>query len=94
MPDPASPLLLALHSCTERFGVAVQGADDTHPGPRVAVFDDGRGLSNSLIDRVDALLPRSRWSELQGIAVATGPGGFTGTRLSVVVARTLAQQLG
>lgn len=94
MPDPASPLLLALHSCTECFGVAVQGADDTHPGPRVAVFDDGRGLSNSLIDRVDALLPRSRWSELQGIAVATGPGGFTGTRLSVVMARTLAQQLG
>jgi tRNA A37 threonylcarbamoyladenosine modification protein TsaB len=30
---------------------------------------------------------------LQGLAVATGPGGFTGTRLSVVMARTMAQQL-
>ena len=27
------------------------------------------------------------------LAVATGPGGFTGTRLTVVMARTLAQQL-
>ena len=91
MTDATPPLLLALHSCTDRFGVAVQdGAGE----PRVAVFDDGRGLSNSLIERVDSLLPRSRWPQLQGLAVATGPGGFTGTRLSVVMARTLAQQLG
>jgi len=34
------------------------------------------------------------FSKIQGLAVATGPGGFTGTRLSVVMARTLAQQLG
>jgi hypothetical protein len=27
------------------------------------------------------------------LVVATGPGGFTGTRLTVVLARTLAQQL-
>lgn len=62
-------------------------------GPRVAVFDDGRALSNTLIGRVAALLPQERWSDLEGLAVATGPGGFTGTRLSVVMARTLAQQL-
>ena len=90
MTDANPPLLLALHSCTDRFGIAVQ---DGSGKPRVAVFDDGRGLSNSLIERVDALLPRSRWSQLQGLAVATGPGGFTGTRLTVVMARTLAQQL-
>ena len=29
-----------------------------------------------------------------GLSLATGPGGFTGTRLTVVMARTLAQQLG
>lgn len=88
--ETTPPLLLALHSCTDRFGIAVQDAGGI---PRVAVFDDGRGLSNSLIERVDSLLPRSQWPALQGLAVATGPGGFTGTRLSVVMARTLAQQL-
>ena len=61
---------------------------------RVMGFDDGRSLSNSLIERVVSLLPNGRWREFKGLAVATGPGGFTGTRLSVVMARTLAQQLG
>ncbi|MGB1416650.1 MAG: tRNA (adenosine(37)-N6)-threonylcarbamoyltransferase complex dimerization subunit type 1 TsaB [Synechococcus sp.] len=86
-----APLLLALHSCSETFGVAVsdhQGRCD------VATFADGRGLSNTLITRVESVLPRERWRDLAGVAVATGPGGFTGTRLSVVLARTLAQQLG
>jgi tRNA threonylcarbamoyl adenosine modification protein YeaZ len=34
-----------------------------------------------------------RWSDLQFLAIARGPGGFTGTRLGVVTARTLGQQL-
>ena len=87
------PLLMALHSSSETFGVAVQDPRQPEEGPRVAVFDDGRSLSNTLIGRVAALLPQERWSDLEGLAVATGPGGFTGTRLSVVMARTLAQQL-
>ena len=88
------PLLLALHSSTERFGVALLDPQRHSGDPSCAVFDDGRGLSNSLFTRVEALLPAERWPALQGLAVATGPGGFTGTRLSVVLARTLAQQLG
>ena len=87
------PLLMALHSSSETFGVAVQDPLLPQEGPRVAVFDAGRALSNTLIGRVAALLPQERWSNLEGLAVATGPGGFTGTRLSVVMARTLAQQL-
>ena len=88
----APSLLLALHSSTERFGVAVL---DPSVGelPQPAVFDDGRGLSNTLLKRVESVLPAPRWPGLQGLAVATGPGGFTGTRLTVVMARTLAQQL-
>ena len=84
--------LLALHSSSERFGVAVldsRAAD----GVRWAVFDDGRALSNTLLKRVESVLPSAQWAGLRGLAVATGPGGFTGTRLTVVMARTLAQQL-
>ncbi len=34
-----------------------------------------------------------RWAELAWLSVLKGPGSFTGTRVGVVVARTLAQQL-
>ncbi|MAR07199.1 MAG: tRNA (adenosine(37)-N6)-threonylcarbamoyltransferase complex dimerization subunit type 1 TsaB [Cyanobium sp. NAT70] len=89
-----TPLLLALHSTSQDFGVAVLDPLRCDHGVLKMVFPDGRGLSNSLISRIDALLDKERWMGLEGLAVATGPGGFTGTRLSVVLARSLAQQLG
>ncbi|MEB3293852.1 MAG: tRNA (adenosine(37)-N6)-threonylcarbamoyltransferase complex dimerization subunit type 1 TsaB [Synechococcales bacterium] len=53
----------------------------------------GREVSGQLQQIVlDFLLPQA-WQDLAFIAVAKGPGGFTGTRLGVVMARTLAQQL-
>ena len=83
----ALPLLLALHSCSDSFGMALldpqSGAE-----PLVQAHPDGRGLSNSLISRVQGLLPPERWPQLQGLAVATGPGGFTGTRLTVCLLYT------
>ncbi|MCT0198113.1 tRNA (adenosine(37)-N6)-threonylcarbamoyltransferase complex dimerization subunit type 1 TsaB [Synechococcus sp. CS-1325] len=86
------PLLLALHSSTDTLAVGLQplgGGLAT-----VASHPLGRSLGNELLVCVERQLPASRWSELGRLAVATGPGGFTGTRLSVVLARTLAQQLG
>ena len=60
---------------------------------RVRLFPLGRDLSSGLLESVESLLPASSWPQLSRLAVATGPGGFTGTRLTVVLARTLAQQL-
>ena len=81
---------LALHSCSPALGLALldggQSSSIAHPL--------GRQLANGLLEAVEELLPAARWPQLQWLAVATGPGGFTGTRLTVVLARTLAQQLG
>lgn len=91
-PGGSRPWLLALHSSGETLGVALQrlgGGDD----PRLAAFPLGRGLSGALFECVEAVLPAAEWSGLGRLAVATGPGGFTGTRLTVALARTLAQQL-
>jgi tRNA threonylcarbamoyl adenosine modification protein YeaZ len=87
--------LLALHSSSEVLGVAVQPLGDGEPAKerRTAGFPLGRSLSNQLLDCVEQLLPASEWHRLGRLVVATGPGGFTGTRLTVVLARTLAQQL-
>lgn len=94
--DGSRDLLLALHSCTETLGIGLErlpGGDGADRNPRLATFPLGRSLSNRLLECVEEVLPATAWPRLARIAVATGPGGFTGTRLSVVMARTLAQQL-
>jgi tRNA threonylcarbamoyl adenosine modification protein YeaZ len=84
--------LLALHSSSDTLAVGLQALDTAAPS-RLASFPLGRQLSNELLPCVEQLLPADQWSQIQRLAVATGPGGFTGTRLTVVLARTLAQQL-
>ncbi len=85
-------LLLALHSSSDCLAVGLQPLEGREP-PQVMAFPLGRQLSNALLPSVEQLLPAERWSEIGRLVVATGPGGFTSTRLTVVLARTLAQQL-
>lgn len=86
--------LLALHSSSDRLGVGLLACDATAAAaPQLAVFETGRDLANRLFPCLESVLPASAWPQLRRLAVATGPGGFTSTRLTVVVARTLAQQL-
>ena len=91
----ASPWLLALHSSSDTLAVGLQRlAAGPAPEPaRLASFPLGRQLSNELLPCVEELLPAEQWPQLGRLVVATGPGGFTGTRLTLVLARTLAQQL-
>ena len=85
--------LLVLHSSSEVLGVGVEHLDRPGSG-RSAAFPLGRALANDLLGCIEQLLPAADWPRLGRLVVATGPGGFTGTRLTVVLARTLAQQLG
>lgn len=52
-----------------------------------------RDLSSQLQPLLRDFMVPQRWTELAWIAVLKGPGSFTGTRIGVVAARTLAQQL-
>ncbi len=92
--DEHAPFLLAMHSCTETLGVATIDLRDPNQSIRCETFPLGRRLSNSLINCIEKLLPSQNWVRISRIAVATGPGGFTGTRLTIVMARTIAQQIG
>ena len=88
--------VLALHSSSDVLGVGVcwlSGPGPAEDPPALRAFPLGRGLANQLLSCVEQLLPADQWPQLTRLAVATGPGGFTGTRLTVVLARTLAQQL-
>ena len=86
--------LLAMHSSSETLGVAVLDLRNPETSRKSATFPIGRKLSNNLLTCVQELLPTLAWHKICRLAVATGPGGFTGTRLTVAMARTLAQQIG
>jgi tRNA threonylcarbamoyl adenosine modification protein YeaZ len=80
---------LALHTSSPALGLAISDGGEV----RCQTWDLGRETSNYLHPYLQDFLQPQTWQELGWIAVANGPGGFTGTRLGVVTARTLAQQL-
>ena len=81
---------LALHTSTPELGLAISDFDTIH---RHQTWELGRDLSSQLHVLLGDFLPPQQWQDLGFIAVCIGPGGFTGTRIGVAIARTLAQQL-
>jgi tRNA A37 threonylcarbamoyladenosine modification protein TsaB len=53
----------------------------------------GRELSVRLHDCLSLFVGDILWTDFSFLAIATGIGSFTGTRIGVVVARTLGEQL-
>ena len=81
---------LALHTTTPELGLAISNFTDY---PQSQVWNLGRDLSSHIHKYLIEVIKPRTWADLEFIAVAQGPGGFTGTRIGVVTARTLAQQL-
>ena len=88
-----SKYLLALHSSTESFGIAIKDIENPEKTIKSEVFHIGRSLSNKLFICIEKILPRRFWKQIIRIAVAKGPGSFTSTRLTISMARTIAQQI-
>ena len=89
-----SKYLLALHSSSEYFGIAVKDTENPEEQIKSKLFNIGHSLSNKLFSCVEEVLPRNSWKQIIRISVAKGPGSFTGTRLTISMARTIAQQIG
>ena len=85
--------LLALHSCSESFGIAIKDINNPQKEIKTKTFNLGRSLSNKIISCIETLLPKESWINISRISVAKGPGSFTSTRLTLSLARTIAQQL-
>jgi tRNA threonylcarbamoyl adenosine modification protein YeaZ len=81
---------LALHTSSPALGLAIGSNENDY---RDREWDLGRDTSNYLHPYLVDFIKPQTWQELAWVAVANGPGGFTGTRLGLVTVRTLAQQL-
>ncbi len=81
---------LAIHTASPDLGLAISNfaGDD-----RTQDWALNRELATHLHRYLAEFLQPQTWTDLMFLAVAKGPGGFTGTRIGVVTARTLAQQL-
>lgn len=84
------PHALGIHTTTPQLGLCL-----SHPerGVTAQLWELGRGMSTQLHEHLFSCISSDELRQLKFIAVAVGPGGFTSTRLGVVTARTLAQQL-
>lgn len=58
-------------------------------------FDLGRSMAKELLGHIENLLSSQNlgWSGIKGIVVFSGPGSFTGLRIGVTIANTLAHGL-
>jgi tRNA threonylcarbamoyl adenosine modification protein YeaZ len=81
---------LALHTSSSQLGLSLSNFADFN---RTQTWNLDRELSTYLHQYLVEFLAPLTWKDLDFIAVAKGPGSFTSTRIGVVTARTLAQQL-
>jgi len=81
---------LALHTASRQLGLAISNFAGDY---RYATWNLDRDLATHLHQYLVEFIQPQTWADLAFIAVAKGPGGFTGTRIGMVTARTLAQQL-
>ena len=81
---------LALHTTTPELGLAIS---DFAGDMRSGVWNLERELSSQMHQYLIKFIQPQGWENLAFLAVARGPGGYTGTRIGLVTARTLGQQL-
>ena len=81
---------LALHTSSAQLGLSIMNFSGEE---RTQTWDLDRALSTYLHQYLQDFLVPQTWSDLAFIAVAKGPGSFTSSRIGVVTARTLSQQL-
>lgn len=56
------------------------------------IWEAGRNLSTELLGHITSLLrtQKASWTDVSGVIVFRGPGSFTGLRIGVTVANTIA----
>jgi tRNA threonylcarbamoyladenosine biosynthesis protein TsaB len=87
-------MILAINTSTPQFGIALLQGD----GTALAEYSMAQSTSHfgQLMPALDFLLntSQSQIQEIEGLAVATGPGSFTGLRVGLAAAKGVCHALG
>lgn len=91
--QPKEPLVLSFDTAAAHCAAALVSGDQILGEMSEPI---SKGQAERLIPMLEELLAGAgkRWQDLDLIAVGTGPGNFTGVRISVSAARGLALSLG
>jgi tRNA threonylcarbamoyladenosine biosynthesis protein TsaB len=86
-------IALALNTTTEVLELTL-----AHVNPLIYIKSNDWNLGRELSVQIHICLAEfmggNEWSDLAFIAIASGVGSFTSTRIGIVLARTLGEQLG
>ena len=84
--------ILLLNTSTSYCELFLSDGDEMIDGS----WEAGRTLAHDLLRRIDELLASQGkdLDELTGIGIVKGPGSFTGLRIAITVANTLAEAKG
>ena len=84
--------ILVIHSTDNSFGFGYRKNNNLESDELfVKKFDND--LCNNLIDDFNKFISKERLQKVNKISVSTGPANFNASRLIVVLARTLSQQI-
>lgn len=85
-------MILLFDSSTPTFKAVILDSNDRIEKS----WEAGRQLSNNIFNYFEEILKEKNasWQDISGIGVFKGPGSYTGLRIGLTVANTLADSLG
>ena len=90
---PRNNFILALHSTYDNFGFAYKEINEVQDKPKIFTRKFEKNLTNNIIYDLREFLPTRSFNEIERISISLGPANFNASRLIVVLARTISQQI-